>query len=307
MKEKYLAIDIGGSKTRLAVFNDGVIYFEICIGGIGFATESEEDLPEYREALEKIKESNRIRAVAVNLGGKNVGQIKRITNAVFPDTPCEVYRESEGDAPLEFSAMHNGDVALLAGTGAIAVCGSLDNRCILGGWGANIGDGGSGYDIGIKAIRAALAALDGTKPLTPLQREITGHTLPFSTCRDPKELCELRDSVRKKLNYTDRKSVASLTKVVSKHAERGEADAKMIIDLAAHELGELVVSALDKLEEKKAYTVCVTGGLLNIESLWRGEFEKTVKQKYPNTNFVYEKDGIMQGTMKLAEKLGLCK
>jgi glucosamine kinase len=60
-------------------------------------------------------------------------------------------------------------VMLVAGTGSVAVgIGPNGERRRAGGWGARVGDEGSGAWLGIEAVRAALRALDGRDPPGPL-------------------------------------------------------------------------------------------------------------------------------------------
>jgi glucosamine kinase len=59
-------------------------------------------------------------------------------------------------------------VLLVAGTGSVAV-GTMGGRWLrVGGWGSRVGDEGAGAWLGIEAVRAALAALDGRREEGPL-------------------------------------------------------------------------------------------------------------------------------------------
>ena len=157
-----VTLDIGGSKTRGCVYDKEMQGFSI-IGGFGLATDSEECLLALLEALEKQFEGSRyeVNAVAVNLGGKNKYQIKRTVKAAFPNAKVVVYRESEGDIAIKILQLYNADVLVMAGTGCIAFAKNGNNSIVLGGWGRDIGDEGSGYYIGNLAIKLALKEMDG--------------------------------------------------------------------------------------------------------------------------------------------------
>ena len=302
----YLAIDIGGTKTRIVVFSDCGILAESETVGVGFSVESKEDLPQYREALCAVAKKYKISSVAVNLGGRNVGQVRAVTASVFPDAACTVVRESEGAAALAFGAQVGADTVLLAGTGTIVCTASARGKCILGGWGMNIGDGGSGYDIGLCAIREALLALDGTDALTPLQKEITGRDAPIPPTANAKEICALRDCVRAHLQHTDRRAVASLAKTVARHAEKGEADACAILCEAGKKMGELVCSGLKKAALPEKSMIAVSGGLIRILPYWQSEFENTIEKETGVTRFIYAPDGLLRGIMALANENEKC-
>ncbi len=61
---------------------------------------------------------------------------------------------------------------LILGTGAGGLAVVKGRRLNVGGWGADIGDDGSGMAIGRLAIRKSLWALEGMAPLTPLAGDI---------------------------------------------------------------------------------------------------------------------------------------
>ena len=301
--KNFLAIDIGGTKTRILIFSKCGILAERESVGVGLAVESDADLPIYREALSEIAREYEISAACINLGGRNAQQIRRVTESVLRDVPILVVRESEGDAALAFGSLVGAKLVLLAGTGTIACATSDKGKCIFGGWGMNIGDGGSGYDIGLCAIRETLLALDGTDALTPLQRDISGLDAPILPTEDAKEICSLRDAVRARLRHTDRRAVAALVKTVAAHAEKGEADALAILAEAGRRMGALVIGGIKKMGLSAESTVAVTGGLVNVLPYFKQEFENTVKKETGVSRFVYEKDGLMRGIMMLAKEL----
>jgi N-acetylglucosamine kinase-like BadF-type ATPase len=60
-------------------------------------------------------------------------------------------------------------VLLIAGTGSIAWARDDEGRTLrVGGWGAQLGDEGSGYAIGLAGLRAVMRSLDGREPATTL-------------------------------------------------------------------------------------------------------------------------------------------
>lgn len=302
---KYLAIDIGGSKTKLVVFDSENREIEsLSILGVGLAVDSEDDIPELRKAVTVIAEKYEICSVAVNLGGKNKGQITKIIKESIPNATTRVYRESEGTASLEYGRLFGAEVVLLAGTGAIAVGKSpTGDSVVCGGWGMNISDAGSGYYIGLEAIKQSLAALDGNKPLTNLQKEITGLEAPISPTLEISDICLLRDNIRHRLQPLDRQHIAAFCKTVVKHCEMGEADALSIMHNAGEHLGRLSSDCALNLLPYNVKKIAVSGGLVNCLSFWQDSFEKTVKSNCQVKEFVYKSDGVLLGTKSLAENL----
>ena len=75
------------------------------------------------------------------------------------------------DAELALEALPGRcGVCLIAGTGSIALGRDpTGHQARTGGWGHIVGDEGSGYDIGRRALQAILQAADGRGPQTSLQ------------------------------------------------------------------------------------------------------------------------------------------
>lgn len=114
-----LTLDIGGSKTRGFLYTEsGSQKFEIR-GGFGKAEDSETIEPELFTALQEIlkEKTEKIKAVAVNLGGKNKKQITQTVENLCPYAQLSIHRESEGILARRIMEMHGANVLIMAGTG----------------------------------------------------------------------------------------------------------------------------------------------------------------------------------------------
>ena len=175
------------------------------------------------QILDTISRKYIVSSIAVNLGGRNKNQISAIFKKYFPLAALEVYRESEGAASLAFGRLYGAEIVILAGTGTIAIASDQKGKFVVsGGWGCNISDGGSGYDIGLEAIRKSLKELDGTEKLSPFVKEITRCDNPFPALGEVNGFCNLRDEVRSRLSVENRKGIASLAKTVAACCEKGD-------------------------------------------------------------------------------------
>ena len=180
MIKKLLAADIGGSKTRVQLLDiHGNILSETVTTGVAYATDEVAPLPPLENLLAAIEEKETVAAAAVNLGGKNTEQVSLSFRKFFPDIPIKIFRESEGTAAYALGREFGAQIILMAGTGAIAVGSAEEKYVITGGWGAHIGDDGSGYDIGLQAIRMTLRALDKKENLSSLAQFISGWETPL--------------------------------------------------------------------------------------------------------------------------------
>jgi N-acetylglucosamine kinase-like BadF-type ATPase len=146
-------------------------------------------------------------------------------------------------------------IALISGTGSLAIGRNAEGettRC--GGWGGLFGDEGSGYQISIAGLRAAARAADGRGPKTKLLPSLLDHF----KISDPSELIPVIYSER-----TDRSTIARLATIVFQAGDSGDAVAAGIVDAAANDLSEMVVTLATRLGFASVpFTLAVTGGVL---------------------------------------------
>ncbi|MBQ2707915.1 MAG: hypothetical protein IJF67_06580 [Clostridia bacterium] len=300
--QNILTADIGGSKTLLRVYGpDGGILWERAGIGFGLAVESDADIPALGELLAPVREMH-IGAAAVNLGGRNKGQIAAIFRRMLPEARLSVFRESEGTAALALGASLGARIVLLAGTGSIAVADDDGRVIIAGGWGANIGDDGSGYAVGLAAIRHSLRALDCAGELSGLAKRLMGlSAVPQSM--DAADYCALRDTVRGRLGPFERREIASKARIVGELAAEGEPVSLAILADAGRDLGALVGEAGKRLAADAPLSVAVTGGLIHIRAYWQDAFEAAVRARMDAGEFFYVPDGVISGTYEIAKRL----
>lgn len=292
-------MDIGGSKTRIRIVDPlGNILSETVTAGVASACDSDAPLPALLESLRKLDSKESIVCAAVNLGGKNTEQVRLSIQKAFPDIPIQIFRESEGTAAYALGKEYGAPIILMAGTGAIAVGRSENSFVTAGGWGINIGDDGSGYDIGLQAIRRSLSALDGTEPLSPMAQYLCGREHAIPAASDPAVIKDIRDSIRKKLSPFERQHIAAFTKTVADFAQAGDTTALEIFDYAGKKLSELVIKTATKLSITPT-SVVVTGGLIHAREFWARSFEATL----PNCKIHYVHDGLLYGTYLIAKDL----
>jgi N-acetylglucosamine kinase-like BadF-type ATPase len=142
-------------------------------------------------------------------------------------------------------------VLLLAGTGSIAWArGPAAATVRVGGWGAIIGDEGSGYALGVDAIRAVLRAHDGREQQTQLREPV----LRATGCADPEGLVRFAASAAKA-------DMAALAPAVLHAATAGDAAALDIRGTAVAALAELAATAARRAG-LAGPAVAMAGGLI---------------------------------------------
>ena len=298
-----LTLDVGGSKTR------GFLYaenrreqFEIQ-GGFGKAEDADEIEYGLFSALKTLLGENaeKITAAAVNLGGKNKAQIFQTLSALFPASRVVVYRESEGILAQRILQAHNANVLVMAGTGCILFTTSAQGSRVLGGWGKDYGDEGSGYSIGMKAVRYCLKELDSGKEKTSLLTQaLFAQDAPFQF-RELSEYAAARDAARSKIPKT-REGVAALTKTVALCAARGCALSKRIFQETGEELAELVLTAI-RAAQIQTPSVVVNGGVTNAYELWKDGFFAPFEQAKKAVSVACIQDGIDQALEQIVKEI----
>lgn len=166
------------------------------------------------------------------------------------------------DADLVLSALEErAGVALIAGTGSIALgqdgCGRVER---IGGWGHILGDEGSGYDIGRRALQAAARASDGRGPETRLLELVLHHW----------ELTSADEIIGKVYSNSDNAAIAEISSLTLRAAREGDRTAHEIVRKAARELAHAVVTVSNKLGlQEKELSLALGGGLLLNEAGFR--------------------------------------
>ena len=228
-------------------------------------------------------------------------QMKATLSSAFPDAKVCVFRESEGAVGLALCKKYSAEVTLMAGTGAIAIAKAGEKTVISGGWGANISDRGSGYQLGLDAMRLALEELDGTKELSLLTKRITGISEP-PCAMDASEYCDFRDSVRCRLAPLDRAHIASFSKVVFDCAKLGDRRATELYQRVGSDLAELVLTAANKAGYGLS-AVVINGGMVHAKEFWQESFKARLETEYKNTKLHYLTDGIDEVMCDMAKNM----
>lgn len=277
MNDLILTVDTGGSKTKITLFDTQGNELAAATGaGVGVAHTETVALSHLNEELRSLlgnRPFSAVETVAINVGGTNAEQIKQAFAALFPHAAVEAHRESSGVIMSALCDAEGADALLMAGTGAIALCKGPDGGIITDGWCPNVGDLGSGYWIGLEAIRRSVMALEGDKPLSPLVKQITGLDEPFAAFEDTACQMALRDRVRAHFMPLERARVAALTRLAAACAREGDKTAQGIFCEAGRHLANTLLRGLHLTHAPEGARILVSGGLVNCFDLWGTAFE----------------------------------
>lgn len=190
-------------------------------------------------------------------------------------------------------------IVMIAGGGSVAY--GVDaggGEAFSGGLGYLMGDEGSGWAIGLEALRAAARSADGRGPETAL--------LPMVL--DTWKLATIREVVR--VIYREdfaRHEVAALSPSVLGIAETGDAVAAGIVAGAATDLANLALGVANQLHAPgDSIDVFPTGGVFNAEELILAPFRREVIDRWPAARVRPARFAPVVGALiRAARELGL--
>jgi N-acetylglucosamine kinase-like BadF-type ATPase len=153
-------------------------------------------------------------------------------------------------------------IALIAGTGSIALGrNAAGHAARAGGWGHLLGDEGSGYDLGRRALQAAARAADGRGSSTALLPLI----LQEWGLRTPDELIE------RVHGESETAGIARLSSLVVRAAHEGDGVSAGIVRRAAAELALAAEAVAAALGFDESVPLALGGGLLLYEVALRDQ------------------------------------
>src|SRR6476660_9861528 len=254
-----LGIDAGGTKTRALLADEsGRVVAGSRGGGANLRTHGELEVEKVLHAAVEAAEAEaggRADALAVGIAGADRPADHAVLREILRRIGFKDRVVVTNDARIAFvagSPLRVG-LALVCGTGSIAWgTNSRGEIARAGGWGWHLGDEGSGFWIGERAVREGLRAADGRGPATALEKPLFEH---FGIQRPEEILRAVYDG-----DYP-RHQVAMFAVRVAETARGGDAVARGILASAAEELALAAGSVISRLSlESAPYDIVLSGG-----------------------------------------------
>jgi glucosamine kinase len=258
MSKILIGADVGGTKTAVAVSEDGKILGRA--EGPGGAVRPGRALVAATTITEVVRQAlaaaGRLTGDVLVVGAAGAGrdpEREELRKALRSENLApNVVVTTDIDIALVAAFSDGPGIVVSAGTGSIAVGrDQAGKRHRIGGYGWQMGDEGSGYAIGRGALGAVSRAADARSPKTALSDRIFRAT----------KSADLDDLVRWAATASPAE-VAALAPHVLAVAAQGDQLAQGIIDYAARELSQLAICLLPKMSLTPPVRVAVTGGLL---------------------------------------------
>jgi len=198
---------------------------------------------------------------------------------------------SDAHIALEGAFPNSVGCILIAGTGSI-LFGKDENGVIhrVGGFGRLIGDEGSGYSIGRKALTAVSKASDGR-----------GEETLISELLDAKMNSNTSKNIISKV-YNENLDVASVARIVIEAAEEGDPIAEDILDEEADELVLHIRSLITKIHTDKL-SVAFSGSLIDNKNYYSDLLKIKIKSTLPNIKVIKPANPPVNGAILFAKRL----
>jgi N-acetylglucosamine kinase-like BadF-type ATPase len=296
-----LGIDGGGTRTRAALvqgegrlaFAEGASIKRLRVG----AEAAEENLRALMTELRVQAGSPSIAAACVGVASASMPGVHEWITAVLKDFGVRRV-EVVGDEVIALDAAFRGGPGILqiAGTGSNTIGRAPGGRIeSAGGWSSRLGDEGSGYWIGLHALRRALNAFDREEPTRILEAVGAAWGTPALA-----DLINLGDS-------TPGPDYAALAPLILELAEEGDAVAQGVLAQAAADLTAFVLLVRAKLRRKYNLTeevpVAFTGGVLEKMQPVRASFFAALKAAAPQMPVAAEAVVALDGALWRARRL----
>ena len=224
-----------------------------------------------RRAAEAAGVALPLRALWAGLAGAGRRPVRRALEAALRDERVARAVRVGTDVEAAFHDAFGGGpgIVVVAGTGSVVLGAAEDGRRLqVGGWGGVMGDEGSGYHIGVSALRAIAAATDRRAPPTAL----TAAVLDLLGLDRPRQLSAWAESATKA-------DIAALAPLAIHTARSGDAAAQTIVRRALDALGDQLSAAIRELFPAASGdppAVALAGGLISPDGPLRADAERLV-------------------------------
>jgi N-acetylglucosamine kinase-like BadF-type ATPase len=294
-----LGIDAGGSKTvALLADGDGRIVGEGRAGGANLQTEGELQVEKVLHAvIDQATQGHTARPDAVCLGIAGVDREgdARVMRDIMRRLGFRSNTLIVNDAliALVAGAGASPGVVVISGTGSIAF--GVSHRGVAaraGGWGPTLGDEGSGYWIGRRALEAVVRDVDGRGPRTQLTPRVLEC---FALPRPELLVSEIYHQPQ------GRRAIASLAPIVDQARVDGDLVAAEIMIDAADELARAAASVISRLDMRgERFPILLSGGMLKRSDWLAAEVARRMAEVAPRSEVLLLANEPVLGAVRLA-------
>jgi N-acetylmuramic acid 6-phosphate etherase len=251
-------------------------------------------------------------AIAIGLAGTvteaDRARLRAAARRVWGNTPCWATNDLEtalAAAEAESQPARQGRtrptgrlaptrVLVLAGTGSCCYGRSPSGRTAkVGGWGQWLGDRGSGYALGLQALRTALRAYDHTGRVSPLGQ----HLLRQLQFNEPAEWVDW-------ISHATKAEVAACAEAVFAAWKAGDPAARRLVQEAADHLTEDALACAHRLAASRAQVeFFLAGGLFLGQPSFARQVTARLRRHWPGARVSVLQRPSVWGAIELARRL----
>ena len=274
-----LGVDGGGTRTRSIVMDIGGTVHGVGASGpsnpvTGSLDRAVSSIINSAEMAQRMAGARSFRASFMGVAGTDRSNLAEQLRLRLPPSFGETRVFSDSKAALAGATGCKPGLVIIAGTGSIVYGENLEgHEFTAGGWGWRVGDEGSGYSVGVEAIKAAIKAHEGRSPETSL----TGKLLENLNLRRIEELVPwVYDPAREPRDF------ASLLPLVQKAEAEGDEVARIVMAEAGVALGFVASAAVRRLGLKGGFPVAYCGGVFRRPGVYGMALEEVLRREEPD-------------------------
>lgn len=308
-KKFYLGVEGGGTKsTAMLVDEDDDIIMQRIGKALNYHSEGKESAKNNLASLLKpiVRKAKGSKLYAIfGLAGLDSKEdetfYKSIVHSVLPSNSVfQVFNDTkialEAKCPNE-----DNRIVVISGTGSNVYGESGDTKTNSIGADFILGDEGSGYAIGLKALKASIRSWDGRTKKTLLKDLV----LAQARCKTMEDLIPRVYKVFHEKTKGFKSYIASFAPLVDQAILRNDWAALEIRRESIEELAKGVQAVAYKLDiENKSFSIGLVGSVWNMSGL-RENFQKAIQKQFPLASFSTRKEEGPWGAVLLAKKISI--
>jgi len=296
----YLGIEAGGTRTTVCLANaSGEPVWQHEAGPANLRLLTDEQLLKHFRSLPPLPETPA--AIGIGMAGaRTTADRERIVKTaaqVWPGVPCHATNDLETALlaePVSKAKKPLPRVLVLSGTGSCCFGQAPDGTTgKVGGWGHILGDKGSGYEIGLRGLKACVYYLDRDGEWSGLGQRI----LRALQQNEPNDLIGW-------VQQAPKQEIAALAIEVFAAAQEKDEIARDILEGAAHSLAKDAVACAAKLARKSApVEFLLSGSVLLKQPKFAAKVGKLIQERRPKAVILKQNRGGVFGAVELAKRL----
>ena len=288
--EYILGIDAGGTKTASTLYDENQKQICTHLCGMGnMVVDRNDALSNIAQAIGECTKNLSLKAkvhVYIGAAGITAGDNTKVMDEYllgkYPNYNITIL--SDGHLALYAGLKDNDGIVISAGTGSIGY-GMCEGEIIrVGGLGHLIGDEGSGYMIGISAIRDIYSHHDENREFSPLNNAI------FDKLKT-RDIYSIEGFVYSK----DKSSIASLAHTVSDMAIKGDKQAIDLLKKTGEDINHLIDTIYNRQAYKDEFKIVMRGSIGTKIDIINEHIRAHVSKKYIKATIKFDKTSATLG------------